>query len=428
MNKKMSCSNFFRSLWLAVVVAAVCFPMPALHAQPAERTVHGRFLLIFDTSANMKRRMPAVDKSLNMMLVTSMNGQLHKGDTVGVWTFNQELHPGDYPLQAWNPENAALIASNITHFIHVQKYANTTRYEALQPLLSRVVDGSERLTVIIFSDGATKITGTTFDTGINQLFEQNTAAQKKAREPFVVVLRSQQGKYIGCTVTYPPQLVSFPQFPPLPPLPEPAPIPKPVPAPPPAPAAVVPSMVITGTNVASHQPAPVAIPTPAIPPPVVEPAPSIVTPAATPVIAPTVAPVVTPAVPLVPSPTVPPAATSRAPAVVPVAPTNPVVAMPVNPPAPAPAPVMISPEPSVPPPSLPAVFPAPAPLVPATAQIPVPANNPVTAAGSAAGVDKKPLIIGAICFVAAGLLAVLAFFYFRRPDRNSLISRSMHDR
>ena len=59
---------------------------------------------------------------------------------------------------------------------------------------------------------------------------------------------------------------------------------------------------------------------------------------------------------------------------------------------------------------------------------PAPTNNPVAAAGSAAGADKKPLIIGAICFVAAGLLAVLAFFYFRRHDRGSLISHSMHDR
>jgi hypothetical protein len=42
--------------------------------------------------------------------------------------------------------------------------------------------------------------------------------------------------------------------------------------------------------------------------------------------------------------------------------------------------------------------------------------------------DKKPLLIGAVCLLAAGLITALAFFYFRRPDRRSLISRSMHDR
>jgi hypothetical protein len=30
--------------------------------------------------------------------------------------------------------------------------------------------------------------------------------------------------------------------------------------------------------------------------------------------------------------------------------------------------------------------------------------------------------------LAAGLLTVLATIYFRRPDRRSLISRSMHDK
>src|SRR5487761_2589049 len=239
MNMNMSRNHFFRSVWLVAALFAVFFPVPALRAQPAEREGHGRFLFVFDTSANLKQRGPAVEKSLNTLLATSMNGQMHTGDTIGVWTFNQDLHPGDFPLQAWNSADAVMTASNLTQFVRRQKYANKARFEALQPLLNRVVESSERLTVLIFSDGATKITGTTFDAGINQLFEQNAAARKKAREPFVVVLRSQQGKYVGCTVSYPPQLVSFPQFPPLPPLPE----------PPPAPAVIVPSMVITGTNI-----------------------------------------------------------------------------------------------------------------------------------------------------------------------------------
>ena len=59
----------------------------------------GRYLFIFDTSSSMKKRLPAVKKTLTSMLATSMGGQLHTGDTIGVWTFNQDLYPGDVPLQ-----------------------------------------------------------------------------------------------------------------------------------------------------------------------------------------------------------------------------------------------------------------------------------------------------------------------------------------
>ncbi len=341
------------------------------------------FLLIFDTSSNMKRRVSEVEKSLNTMLATSMSGQLHKGDTIGVWAFDQNLHPGDFPLQQWNPENAVLIASNITHFVHSRKYANTARFEALQPLLGRVVDGSERLTVLVFSDGATKITGTTFDTGINQLFQENAAAQKKAHEPFVVVLRSQQGKYVGCTVTYAPQVVSFPQFPPLPP-PEPPPAPKPAPVVAPAPAVVVPSIIITGTNVEGHLTPSVSKPAPTSPPPAIQPAPAMVAPTSAPVVATAIAPVDSP-----------------------VAQTNLAAAAPVNPPAPAP---------------VPAVMPT------SNLNVPAAAETPVAAEVRPSGIDKKPLIIGAVCLIATGIVTALVVFCFRRPNERSLISSSMHDK
>ena len=294
MNINLSRNNFIRRGWLFAMLLAVSCPLPGLHAEPEEREVHGRFLFIFDTSAGMKKRVPAVELAVNTMLATSISGQLHKGDTIGVWTFSQDLHPGDFPLQMWEPDDAAVIATNLAYFIRTRKYENKTRFEALQPLLRRVVQSSERLTVLIFSDGATKITGTTFDTGINQLFATNAAAQKKAREPFVVVLRSQLGKYVGCTVSCPPQLASLPQFPPLPP---PPPAPKPVVAvvPPVAPVVTTPSLLITGTKVEAA-----SIP-PASPPPVIEPVPATASPSNAPVAVTPPATVALPMVPVVPT-------------------------------------------------------------------------------------------------------------------------------
>ena len=260
--------NFHGAQWLVGLLATAIL-IPALHAQPTEETVQGRVLFVFDTSRAMKPRIEQVQKTLNTILATSLSGQMHSGDSIGVWTFNQNLRPGDYPLQTWNPDQAALLASNLVKFVEKQHYAKSTRFEALQPLLGRVVQNSARLTVLIFCDGGSKLSGTPYDAGVNQIFSERYNEQKKTGQPFVIVLRSQLGQYAGCTLTLPPEPMTYPPFPPLPKPPPPAPQVTNAPTPPPAPApVVVPTapLIIIGTK-SSVEPAPLTNePPPATPP------------------------------------------------------------------------------------------------------------------------------------------------------------------
>ena len=87
--------------------------------------------------------------------------------------------------------------------------------------------------MLIFCDGETAIGGTPFDSGINQIFQEHQAGQKKAKQPFLIVLRAQLGEYAGCTVNFPPLPANFPDFPPLPPPRRQPPAPKPDVTPPP---------------------------------------------------------------------------------------------------------------------------------------------------------------------------------------------------
>ena len=254
-----------RALVFAALLAGI-FLAPALRAQPAARKVDNRFLLIFDTSSDMKTRLPAVQKALNEILAASTNGQLHSGDSIGVWTFDQDLHTGQFPLQYWKPDNAPMIASNITKFVSKQHYSKKTGFDALQPLLNQVVQGSERLTVLIFCDGKGEIHGTPYDPGINQVFQQRQSERQKERLPIVIGLRSQRGQYVGCMVSFPPQPVSLPEFPPLPEVAQAPPVAD-APAPPNPPRSSVPSLIIVGTTITNHVPPPQPKPVPTNPPP-----------------------------------------------------------------------------------------------------------------------------------------------------------------
>ncbi len=232
------------------VLLAFIFLIPRLQAQPTEQTVQNRFLFIFDTSRDMKARLDATQKELNTLLATSLSGQLHAGDSMGVWTFGQVLQTKDYPLQTWHPEAAVMIASNLVRFVGNRAYGKTTRFEVLQPALNTVVQDSERLTVLIFCDGETKFSGTPFDNGINQILDQKRAEQSTAAQPFVIVIRSQLGQFAGCSVNQPPAPINYLQFPPLPAPPTPPPL-KPTNSPAPEPVVITQPLIIIGTKPAA---------------------------------------------------------------------------------------------------------------------------------------------------------------------------------
>jgi hypothetical protein len=325
---------FFQRATVAVALLAGFILTPAGRAQPEPGITDSRFLFIFDTSADMKKRLPAVQAEVNELMSTSLGGQLRGGDSIGVWTFDKDLRTGQFPLQYWSPDDAVTIASSINKLVGKQHYANGTRFNALQPLLNQVIQSSERLTVLIFCDGEDEINWTPYDPGINQVFQQRLAELKKSRQPFVLVLRTQFGQYAGCTVDFPPGMVSFPEFPP-PPVLEPAsqPPPAPVAAPPPV---IGPPLIIVGTNVEAKWP--------------------------------------------------PPA---------PPLPTNPAPVMPTN-------------------------------VIPAAPTNLVAPTNTVAHSSETPGPDRKgELAIGAALLVAAVALGALAIFNRRRPDRSSLITRSM---
>jgi len=261
MNERIHVGKCPRARQLAAAVLIVVMAMSATHAQPTEQTVQSRFLFVFDTSKGMKPRLEATKLSLNTMLATSLRGQLHSGDSLGVWTFAETLQTKGYPLQTWNPDAAVVISSNMVRHVENQRYGKSTRFEALQPLLNRVMQDSERLTVLIYCDGESQFSGTPYDDAINRALKVKFPEQKKAEQPLVIVLRSQLGQYVGCTVSLPPQLVNLPQFPPLPVPPPPA--PAPVTNTPPAPVAIAQPLIIIGKKPAASGAPPASNPPPA---------------------------------------------------------------------------------------------------------------------------------------------------------------------
>lgn len=232
--------------WVIAIVLLLAVTAPA---EPQER----RWLFVFGTSSAIKKRLPAVESEIKTLLLASTNALLAKGDSLGIWTFDDKLHLGEFPLTTWTPERSPLLVSNLTTFLRKQRFVGSHKPDALQPTLNRIIEDSERLTVVIFCDGSEQIHWTPYDQGINQALKQAAAERKKSAQPVVLLLRTQMGKYVGATVTLPPLTVNPPPFPLLPREQKPV-----VTNPPPVIAPVVPKvtappLIIVGTHVSTNQ-------------------------------------------------------------------------------------------------------------------------------------------------------------------------------
>ncbi len=447
----------FRShpfLWLLLCFLTAIAVLPELRAQtnlpPATNiALPNRFLLVVDTSASMKRRAGDVLKIVDGIIASGASGQLRVGDTLGVWTFNEDVY-SDLPLQTWAVNEREQIASRTDDFLKQQRYAKTSRFDKLLPNLRDVIRASDIITIFIISNGEGKMKGTAFDQEINDLYQQNLKETKSHRVPIVTVLQAKGGRLLRYTVNAFPWPVVIPEVPITI---------KSVPAPPP----VQPAPAVVRQNTPSPVPPlifekpvpPLVVKTESAPPVTAQPAPpAIVSP--TPVITPSPVPIPAPSIATVPPAEVAPSTQPPPPVMATPLPVRPPIFSNNVPMSRSPRPMIPAPKPAVKPfvpadptpdNNPPAVAPAkpvvvvnhtnpvpavqPSPIVAATNDATAPATNTLFhralafISPASAGHPKSLLIAGLTLVVIAIVLVILMVRRSRDASGPSLITRSL---
>src|ERR1043166_3762491 len=227
---------------LGVILFALMIPVRKSWSQTnVSRAAPGRYLFIVETSHTMSRRSDGVLKTVANLLHTGMNGQIRALDSIGVWTYNQELYAGRLPLQRWSSTEQREVGAAILKFLKDQKYEKQSVFYSVRPAFDKLVKDSESITLILVSSGEEAITGTPFDDQINQLYKTWREEQEKTRMPFVTVLRAKRGAIVGYSVTPSPWQVEIPACPTEPVVKAPLPAPPPKVQPP-----TLPPLIVTG--------------------------------------------------------------------------------------------------------------------------------------------------------------------------------------
>ncbi len=182
-----------------LLAAALC---RADGAPQGTRPMENRFLFIIDTSSAMRSRANGVEQAVAGLLKSDMRGEFRKGDTLGVWTYNDDLH-ADFPMQLWSEEKKDEIAGDVLRYLRHQRYENRAHLDKVLRAIGQVMEDSERLTVIFIYDGSEPIRGTDFDVDINELQKKYAKPFRSAHMPMVTVLAARNGQVFDYTINYP---------------------------------------------------------------------------------------------------------------------------------------------------------------------------------------------------------------------------------
>src|SRR6266478_732703 len=205
--------GIFRVGALLFLLAVAALPLPAQTNAPRPALPANRYLFLVETSRSMQRRADGVLRVMEDLIGSGIGGQLRRGDTIALWTYNSDLYAGRFPLQHWTPDTQKTVAVRILSFLKQQPYEKQATLQKALLVMDKVIKNSEFITVILISDGDQLMQGTPFDEQINNLYKLWDKEQQKARMPFVTVLRATKGKMTHFSVTSAPWPVDMPPLP-----------------------------------------------------------------------------------------------------------------------------------------------------------------------------------------------------------------------
>jgi hypothetical protein len=395
------------------LLAALFWAAPPCRANDAPRSPkqrENRFLFIVDTSSAMRGCSNATVQGIVELMESEMRGEFRQGDTIGLWTYNNKLHP-EFPMLVWTKADKDAIVADMAAFLQERHYGKRAHLEKVMPALNQVIKNSKRITVILISDGTGSIQGTPFDKDISNLQKKYARQLRSAHLPFITVLAARDGAVFDYTINFP-GLVSIPhtanpEMPATTNAPVAAAISNPATNAPAKPRPMRSIIMVAATNlVHAAAPAPATVAAPVAPPQ----APPL---AVAPVSAPP------PVAAVAPAPVIQPAKAAAAPSVRETAP-------PQTRPAPPPLAARQNPEPAgaPPPPHAPPVS------VTANQQLPPPAspvarNAPVANIGPSGGAQLALYVMAFSLLTIAVVLVVFLVRRSRKAPQSSLITQSI---
>src|SRR2546423_3184478 len=179
------------------LMAACCWRSFGQTNSAARPAGSQRYLLILEASRSMQRRLDNAVQVGLALVRSGVNNEMRAGDTLGIWTYNETLYAGKFPLARWSPETRARLAGQVGTFFRQQKFEKQGDLRPVMKALDNLSHGSEHLTIILISTGEEDFSGADFADRINETYKSWRDEQQRAHMPMVTILRARRGEVAG---------------------------------------------------------------------------------------------------------------------------------------------------------------------------------------------------------------------------------------
>jgi hypothetical protein len=188
--------------WIGIIGLAFLAITTAHSQAPSGSPGEGnRFLFIVETSAAASKLEHGGRQAVFDLIFTGIAGQMKAGDTFGLWTFNDKVSAGVFPMQEWDPENNMELATQAGQYLKAQKYQNKARLDVAVKQLMPVVRAVKDLNIFIVSDPGTRLPDDPLGQGYGPENSKLAARARLAKQPLVTTLIVRNGGISNTLVT-----------------------------------------------------------------------------------------------------------------------------------------------------------------------------------------------------------------------------------
>lgn len=171
------------------------------HAQtPSSKAAPYRFLILVDTSTNMRKLEEMTPTVLYDMIEDGMFGRMQPGDVYSVWTFSDTVDTSFTAPLVWRPELSHSQAQAIDLQYRRIKSSGKAKLDEVMRTLNPLISHSDDLNIFIIHDGSGVMFGTPFDLQVTSIYRQFYKDMNKNGRPFVTSFAVQKKKIVAWAV------------------------------------------------------------------------------------------------------------------------------------------------------------------------------------------------------------------------------------
>lgn len=158
------------------------------------------FLFVVDTSGSMDSQKVLAANLVRWGIYSGFLGQAQEGDSIDIWTYDDENHITRYPPQIvgrHDPEQMALAAGR---FIEGLKFRGRSLFPPVATDLNLLMPHTKGLLVMIVTDGEEPISGISVDIDINEYIAREKRERPDSRDPYLISFAVVNGQISQWTV------------------------------------------------------------------------------------------------------------------------------------------------------------------------------------------------------------------------------------